>query len=271
MSRGVKMSEFLNRAFMYGESVFTTMRMIEGEIQDWDEHFKRLEQGAKFVFGPFIEEENWAILLKNRIEQQLLTQEGQKILRITLFREQERGLKFFSSQSIKTLKISLNSAPLYDSIESHVFKLKTFRVHPRPDWWPSFLKAGSYLESILAQKHFLQDHEDDLLFLNPQNEILETTIANVFIVKNNCLYTPALGPNVLDGIMRNKVIERGVDLFDEIHETPIPLDQLLAAEVVFGCNSVRGPFLIGRVDQQQFFQSQDFLDKFDVLKKRVFK
>ena len=71
--------------------------------------------------------------------------------------------------------------------------------------------------------------------------------------------------------MRNKVIERGVDLFDEIHETSIPLDQLLAAEVVFGCNSVRGPFLIERVDQQQFFQSQDFLDKFGVLKKRVFK
>jgi len=266
------MSEFLNRAFMYGESVFTTMRMIDGEIQDWNDHFQRLKLSAEFVFGPFSEEENWAILLKDRLENRCQSETGQKILRIALFREQERGLRSLSSASVQNLRVAVTSMPY----ESHQFgsqplKLRTCAGHTRPSWWPSYLKAGSYLESILAQKLYLQEGDDDLLFLNAQDEILETTVSNIFVVKQNRLYTPPLGPNVLDGVIRKKILKMAPDFFAHVTESSSSVEQLLKADAVFGCNSIRGPFLIGMIDHHNYAYSQEFLDKFELLKKRVFK
>ncbi len=51
--KGNLVIESQNRAFMYGESVFTTMRMINGEMKDWSLHFDRMRRGDEFVYGPF--------------------------------------------------------------------------------------------------------------------------------------------------------------------------------------------------------------------------
>jgi branched-subunit amino acid aminotransferase/4-amino-4-deoxychorismate lyase len=266
------MSEFLNRAFMYGESIFTTMRMIEGEIKDWNEHFNRLRQGAEFIFGPFVEQENWHTLLKDRLEERFQHEVSNRILRVTLFREQERGLRAPLTQSVLDLKIALISTP-YDpnSFVTQPLKLRTCPANPRPNWWPSYLKAGNYLETILAQKLFLQENDDDLLFLNAQDEVLESSVSNIFVIKNNRLYTAPLGPNVLDGVMRKKILDVAHDFFDKVQESATTMDQIFKADAVFGCNSVRGLFFIESIDNHNLAHTQESINKIEALKKRVFK
>jgi 4-amino-4-deoxychorismate lyase len=266
--KGAKMSESLNRAFMYGESVFTTMLMFDGRLNDWDYHFERLKKGAEFIYGPF-NEKDWALLLKDRLETRLLAESGDKVVRLTLYREQARGLRPIGSGSVGDLKISVQSF-LYDSsrLEGKI-KLRSCAVNPKPLWWPGFLKTGNYLETILAQKMNLKPGDDDLLFLSPDDTICESSIANIFVVRHNKLYTPPAGPHVLEGVMRRKVMESAKDFFDDCIEAASSYEQLLKSDAIFGTNSVRGLFLIERIDDHEVVYQQEFLETFELLKKRV--
>jgi 4-amino-4-deoxychorismate lyase len=255
---------------MYGESVFTTMRMTDGVLKDWDLHFERLRQGAEFVFGPFTDGQDWVALLKNRLEAKTMGVDGHKIVRLTLYREQARGLQKMGLVSVTNLKIHISASPFEkERFENKMLKLRTCPVNKRPYWWPPYLKAGNYLETILSQKKFLQPGDDDLLFLSPDDTILESSVANIFVVRHNNLYTAPLGPNVLDGIMRRKVMDVADDYFDQVEESGASMEQVYKADALFGANSVRGLFLIDQVDGHEINYSEEFMNKFELLKNRV--
>lgn len=264
------MSEFNNRAFMYGESVFTTMRMRNGQLLDWEEHFARLKKGALFVYGPFTDGDDWSLILRNRLEERCQDEKGERVIRLGIYLEQERGLLKAGTISVNQLKIAIQST-LFDPqrIDGKMFKLRTCSVPLRPHWWPSYLKAGSYLETILSQKIFLQPGDDDLLFLSPQDTVLESSVANIFVIRHNRLFTAPLGPNVLDGIMRKKVIDIGEEFFQSVAESSSTLEQLFKADAIFGTNSLRGPFLIDRIDEHELNYSEEFMAMFEKLRKRV--
>lgn len=264
------MSEIINRAFMYGESVFTTMRMINGKLKDWDYHFERLKSGVEFLYGPFTDDADWSLLLKNRLEERCLSESGDRLIRLTVFREQERGLVRTGLVSIASLKISVSSSPFDQSRAAGMLKLRTCAGPVRPHWWPSYLKAGNYLETILAQKMAMKPGDDDVLFLSPQDTVLESSVANIFVVRHNKLYTAPAGPNVLAGVMRRKVIEVAGFYFDSCTEEASTVEQLYKADAVFGTNCVRGPFLIERIDDREISYSKEFLANFENLRKRVY-
>lgn len=265
------MTESVNRAFMYGESVFTTMRMVNSSLCDWEYHFDRIKRGVEFVFGPFVEGEDWIALFRDRLETRSQSESGDKVIRITIYREQVRGLLRPNLISVHDLKLHFWTAHYDPSFYEGKSKLRTCPAIPRPIWWPSFLKSGNYLETILSQKMYLKEHDDDLLFLSPRDTVLESSIANIFVVRHNHLYTAPLGPNVLDGVMRRKIIEVALEYFKSFNESESSLDQVLKADAVFGCNSLRGPFLIESIDDYDVTYDEDFLEKFESLRGRVFK
>lgn len=264
------MTENSNRAFMYGESVFTTMRVQEGVIQDWEHHLDRLKKGVEFVYGPFTEGDEWSSMLRNRLETRLQGIDGDKVVRIALYREQARGLLRSSLISVTDLRINVIQSVLDKSrFEERMLKLRSCPAPRRPLWWPSFLKCGNYLETILAQKIYMKAGDDDILFVSHEDTIFESSVANIFIVRNNKLYTAPLGPNVLEGVMRKKVLHLAPHFFDEVYETETTLEQVYRADAVFGSNSVRGLFLVDRIDDYEITYNQEFLKKFEEFKIKV--
>jgi branched-subunit amino acid aminotransferase/4-amino-4-deoxychorismate lyase len=265
------MPESSNRAFLYGESVFTTMRMLNGRVCDWEYHFERLSKGIEFVYGPFKDGDDWLGHLKNRLENKWQGESGNRVLRLAAYSDQGRGVKRLSLMSVMDLKVSLISTPLDVSrFEGKALKLRTCAASQKPHWWPSYLKVGNYLETILAQKIFLRPGDDDLLFLSNDDTVLESSVANIFVVRHNKLYTAPPGPNVLDGVMRKKIIDSASDFFEDCIESETTIEQLLKADAVFGTNSVRGPFLIDRIDEHDLTYDENFLSKFDSLKRKVY-
>lgn len=260
-------TENLNRAFMYGESTFTTLRMVKGVVQDWDLHFDRLKKSAEFLYGPFTEEQDWPFIFKNELESRFEGIVGDKILRLTVYRNQARGLVGPSMVSIMDLKIQCHVSDLDRTrFEDKNLKLRTCLKPKRPHWWPSFLKAGNYLETIMCQRKYLKPGDDDILFLSENDTVLESSVANIFTVRHNKIYTAPLGPNVLDGVMRNKVFNHGAKYFDDVIESETTVEQLIKADAIFGSNSVRGLFLVDRIDDYEINYSEEFLTKFKKLK-----
>lgn len=256
---------------MYGESVFTTMRMIDGSLQDWELHFDRFRRGVEFLYGPFTEEGEWSHLFKTRLEQKLADLSGDKIVRVTAFREQARGLLRKGLYSVNDVRLHLSQNPLDRSRYEHkMIKLRTCPLNKKPYWWPSYLKAGNYLDTILSQKRYMQPGDDDILFLSEEDTVLESSVANIFIVRHNKLFTAPLGPNVLEGIMRKKLISVALDYFDDFEEMPTTFEQLMRADAVIGTNSVRGVFLVDRVDDHEIIYNEELLIKFQNLRDRIF-
>lgn len=237
---------------------------------DWNLHFDRLKKGAEFVYGPFTSGDEWVMLLKNRIEDRLENESGDRIIRITLYLEGTRGVLGARLISVDQLKIHISSS-VFDParFEGKMLKLRTCAAMMKPLWWPSYLKAGNYLETILTQKATMQPGDDDLLFLSHKDTVLESSVANIFVVRHNKLYTAPTGPNVLSGVMRTKVLNLAGSLFDECSEAETTVEQLFKADAVFGSNSVRGLFLVDRIDDHEINYSQEFLETFELLRKRV--
>lgn len=257
---------------MYGESVFTTMRMVDGDLQDWDYHYERLRKGVEFLFGPFTDGPDWVLQFKHSLESRFHTESGDRILRLTIFRVGQRGVLRSGLVSYMDLKIHLLSTPLdRNRLEEKFFKLRTCPAPRKPQWWPAYLKVGNYLETILNQKIYLKEGDDDILYLSAEDTVLESSVANIFIVKNNKLYTAPSGPNVLEGVMRKKVLHAAGNVFSEAIEAETSMEQLLRADAVFGTNSVRGLFLVDRIDDYEIAYSEEFLSKFFKLKSMVFK
>lgn len=75
----------------------------------------------------------------------------------------------------------------------------------------------------------------DVIFLNTKGEVCEGAITNVIIKKGGRLSTPPLSSGLLPGIFRAHLLKNRY-----VREKVIYLSDLLAADKVFLCNSVRG-------------------------------
>jgi 4-amino-4-deoxychorismate lyase len=269
--KGDSVTENSNRAFMYGESVFTTMRMVNGVVQDWQLHFDRLKKGVEFIYGPFTDDD-WVMNLRTRLETRLGEIVGDKVIRLAFYREQARGFMRSSPTSVRDLRLNLSIDP-YDPLgkEEKLLRLRTCPSPHRPQWWPSYLKAGNYLETILCQKMYMKSGDDDLLFLSTEETVLESSVANIFVIKDNKLSTAPVGPNVLEGIMRCKVLQVASTFFDDVSEEASTIDQVYRADAVFGANSVRGLFLVDRIDEYEITYTEDFLKMFREFRSKVLK
>ena len=261
------MNENQNRAFLYGESVFTTMRVSEGQAFDQEEHLDRLEKGVEFVFGPFEEGDSWRELFRQRFIEELCKITTTKVVRITVYRAQTMSGLRQGMMAAKDLHFSTISSPL--ATEHLHLRLSTCPSFNRPSWWPSFLKAGDYLPTILSQRKYLSPGFDDLLFLSDTGTTLESSIANIFVVRHNKLFTAPVGPQVLDGVMRKKVIDQHSPLFTSVRFEGSTLQQLHCADAVFGSNSVRGVFLIDRINDHSYSYTPDFIAAFEDWRQKV--
>jgi branched-subunit amino acid aminotransferase/4-amino-4-deoxychorismate lyase len=264
------MAESLNRAFLYGESVFTTLKMENGELKHWDLHFDRLKKGIEFMFGPFLDQDNWVPVFKNRLESTIQHEEGEKVVRWTVYRHQARGLRKLNLISTSDLKIHASVRTFEpDRTVGRSVRLRSCPAPMKPHWWPEYLKAGSYLDTILAQRFYLKENDDDVLFLSPNDTLLESSVANIFVVRHNKLYTAPTGPNVLDGVMRKRVIEVAAEIFEDVVEVATDMEQALKADAIFATNSVRGIFMVQALDDHEFNPDPELVKKINSLRAHV--
>jgi para-aminobenzoate synthetase/4-amino-4-deoxychorismate lyase len=77
------------------------------------------------------------------------------------------------------------------------------------------------------------------LLVTRSGALLETTRANVFLLRHGELATPPLDGSILPGVMREVVLEQARRLGIATHETPLTLEDLRAADMVLLSSSLR--------------------------------
>lgn len=101
-------------------------------------------------------------------------------------------------------------------------------------------KTGNYLENRIARRKAKKCGYDDALFLNTDGYLAETTVSNIFLVRDHTLITPSAESGILPGIVRSWVLDYAIRSGIVALCISCDLDELREADEVFVTNSVIG-------------------------------
>jgi branched-subunit amino acid aminotransferase/4-amino-4-deoxychorismate lyase len=104
----------------------------------------------------------------------------------------------------------------------------------------------------LARKRAIDRGADDALLVEGAGRVLETAIANVWIVAGSELRTPPAPTHCLPGVMRGWLLERAAELGLDVSETGVRVADVEDADEVWLSNAVVGVRRVGRVEDREW-------------------
>jgi len=107
--------------------------------------------------------------------------------------------------------------------------------------------SGNYVGSILAKTESQRLGFDEAIMLDPQGYVAECSGENIFIVRDQVIYTVPKG-SILEGITRDSLITLARDLGYTVIEEPISRDQLYIADEVFVCGTAAEVIALREID-----------------------
>jgi aminodeoxychorismate lyase len=221
----------LDRAFLYGDGLFETIRVFNGRPFCWEEHMERLHQGANFlkIKVPITR----AHLLASATKLIAKNRRPDCLLRLALSRG--IGAPGYSPKGAKKplLVISLRPAPKVDPKKPLQWKLlsSSFRL-PANDPLAHF-KTCNKLPNVLARAEADAAGADEALLSNTDGFIVEGASSNLFWIKGSVIYTSPLAAGILPGVTRSVVFELASQLKTSVREKNIRLKDLARADGVF--------------------------------------
>jgi len=91
---------------------------------------------------------------------------------------------------------------------------------------------GHYINSMLALQEAVTDGYDEAMLLDNEGYVAEGSGENIFVVKNDVIYTPDL-TSALNGITRNTIFTFCKEMGIEIREKRITRDEVYIADEAF--------------------------------------
>jgi branched-chain amino acid aminotransferase len=242
-----------NRAFRYGDGLFESFRLINGEIPFLNQHLLRLKRGMKLLsYNPcdclseeilleFISD----LCVKNHIE-------GSARIRLSVFRK-DGGLYAPESNDFDYI---IESSPL----EHNSYQLDTkgliigiSKTVRKPINQLSEIKSSNALLMVLAAQEAKKQKWNEALLLNDKGNIAEATSSNLFIVKDKTIFTPPISDGALDGVMRQQIAKIIKDSSYHLRVKSISPSELESADEIFLTNSVKGIIWGVGYGQKRFF------------------
>lgn len=240
-----------NRGLRYGDGLFETMLVTNGKIILEEYHFQRLFAGMKklaFEIPSSFNQNFFHHAITNLLARNSL--KGNARIRVMILRNEGRLLETtrnFPDYSIEAFplknEITLNQKGLVTEIfPSGRKSCDTF----------SNIKSNNYLISTMAQRFSQQSQMDDAIILNSFERICETSISNIFIVKNETLFTPALSEGCVAGTMRRWILEKFRFQNYSIEEKSINPEALFDADEIFLTNAISLIRWVGKFRNKTF-------------------
>lgn len=241
-----------NRGLRYGDGLFETTRMLKGKIALFDLHMERLFDGLarlQFELPKLFSKE----LLWEAIDQ--LTQKNkvsaQARVRLTVIRgngglydpENHSPNYIIEATALPDHYLQLNENGLiagiyYDAIKS-------------ADQFSS-IKSNNYLVYAMAALHAKKNKWNDCLVLNQYGRICDATMANVFWIKDNIIYTPPISEGCVDGVMRRYLMQSLKLNKHSVQEQPLTVELLQEADELFFTNAAYGMRWVKTIGEKDF-------------------
>ena len=121
-----------------------------------------------------------------------------------------------------------------DALEKGVDVRVSSWTRSAPNTFPAMAKSvANYANSSLIKMEAVLDGYSEGIALDPGGHLSEGSGQNLFLVRDDIVYTPPLSASVLPGITRDSVITLAHDLGLTVREQELPREMLYVADEVF--------------------------------------
>lgn len=245
-----------NRGYNYGDALFETIRVINGKIIFWEDHYFRLMASMRILrmeipmeFSPeYLEERILAVVEKNQLSNQAAR------VKINVHRKPGGLYKPITRKTDYIIRANSLENSFY-TLDDKDYVVELFKDHYVQSGLLSTLKSNNRLINILGSIYAEENSYDNCLLLNENKSVVEALNGNIFWVKDKKIKTPPLEDGCLNGITRKKLIEIIKKTDFEIEEAKLSPFELQKADELFLTNVIVGIKPITRYRKKQFDNS----------------
>lgn len=242
----------LDRGFLYGDTLFETLRFNTGKVCWEARHLARIAAAAQRLGFAWRRPVSEVPRLLHAVIDANAENEG--VLRLTLSRGS--GARGPNPAGAKNPTLLITQSALPDDLDARWHNgyrlLRSPWRKPAPDMLPNWAKHGNYLNSILAHSAAVAAGADDALLYSHDDGIAEAGSSNFFIVRGGVLRTPDASSGALLGVMRSVVLEQAARIGLSAVQERIDETAWRGADEVFLTNAVRGLMPVAAIDDQKF-------------------
>ncbi len=241
-----------NRGLRFGDGLFETMKAVNNKLQFADDHFARLWKGMgllQFKIPARFAPEN----LQGDIRD-LLNKNGHNKaarVRLTIFRG--NGGLYDEMNHIPEYIIQTWVLPEdTGQWNSNGLFLGIFKAANKSCDRFSNIKHNNFLPYAMAALEAKKQKWNDALVLNTHGRICDSSMANIFLVKDDIIYTPSLEEGCIAGVMRKNVLDHLKKNDSTVREDKITVEDLLGADEVFLTNSIHNIRWVQGIDDKKY-------------------
>ena len=234
-----KLLSIANRGFRYGDGLFESMRMMKGKLKFVDLHAERLQKGMRALHIDGYSQMD-AYFLKEKAEE-LATRNKAKHarMRLTVYRDAEGLYTPTQNKNGYCLELQHVDEPRY-FLNTKGLIMDMYTDMPKAINMLSNYKTCNSQLYVMAGLFKAQNRLDEAFILNQNGFLCETISANVFVLYQNHLYTPALSEGCIGGVMRQVVMDIAIANNVPMTEAQLDPEILNQADEVFITNATRG-------------------------------
>lgn len=232
-----------DRGLAYGDGLFETVAVRDGELLAWENHLERLARGCGVLDLPVP-------------STRLLTAEAETLARgvprgvLKLMLTRGSGGRGYRPPATPTPRrvLALNPWPA-DLPDDALEPVATFICRHRLGVAPALagIKHLNRLDQVLASAEWPGPEFFEGLMLDLEGSLIEGTRSNIFLLKGDRLATPDLTWCGVTGVVRGAVLRAARELGLRVAEQRLEPAALGAADEVFITNSIIGLRSVGRV------------------------
>ena len=241
-----------NRAFLYGDAVFETLIIFNDKILFWEDHYFRLMSSMRIIrldipdkYTPEFFKEN-IIKIHNNI-----SQTGNSRIRINIYRSS--GGKYKPEKNTPSFIISC------ESINYNTYKLNKghYEVDLYKDYYLdnqliSSIKSNNKIINVVASIYASENGFNNCILLNKDKLVSEFINSNLFIIKDEKIYTPTLKSGCLNGVLRKNLFKILSSSSFELCEQDLSTFDITQSDEIFGTNIAQGIFSVTKFRKKNY-------------------
>ncbi|MES2805165.1 MAG: aminotransferase class IV [Bacteroidota bacterium] len=230
-----------NRAFLYGDAVFETVKIINNKILFIEDHYFRLMSSMRVVrmeipmnfTMEYLEEQILSLVAKNQVL-------NSSRARITVYRN-DGGYYLPQNNSVSFLIHSIALENTLYSIEKKQYEVDLYKDFYITKQLLSSIKTTNKIINITGSIFANENGLDNCLLLNDSKNVVEALQGNIFMLLGNKLVTPPVSEGCLNGVMRKQILSLAKKLgnLEVVEEVISPFD-LQKADELFITNVIKG-------------------------------
>ena len=239
-----------SRGLRYGEGVFETIKVKNDKVYFLSDHFQRLEQGLHVLHLQLP-----GFMDKQKLEELILklaVKNGHTIARIRLMCWRKDGGLYDAVSDVCDYSIQSYALPVEYEVNSNGLDLCIFDAVKKSIDLLSNVKHNNFLIYSLAARYAQEKKCNDALVLNQHNNICDSSIANIFWIKDGTIFTNPLTDGPIAGVMRNQLLQQLPSLGFPTTEKSCSVTELMEADEMFLSNVIRGCRWVKQLGDKKF-------------------